>query len=249
MAVQHNAAHQFIAGLNVEPLSGGHAVPVPFAGTQGWKVLYEPFADGADFTSTTAPKWVQTLNLTALSPAGANGISLEPQDTTDNSSTQVQWTTPTLVWPAATKKFYFETSATLTSSGGTVAQGEYLVGFTSDVQTTGFIDTLGTAWAWNDGIAFTHLDAATELSLTVRNGDTAQTIALGQDFISGTRIRLACYHDGVTYHVYADGVEVANATRVTAVGTTAIGATLYSKNGESQDKNLLVNYLYLATEL
>ncbi len=247
--VVHNAAHQFIAGLNAESGSGGHAVPVPFAGTQGWKVLYEPFTDGADFTSATAPKWAQEVNATGLSPAGANGVSLEPQDTTDNSSTLLQWVTPTMVWGAATKKFYFETSVTLTSSGGTVAQAESLVGFTSDIQTTGFIDTLGTAWAWNDGIAFTHLDAATEISLTVGNGGTLQTFGLGQDYVSGTRIRLGCYYDGVTYRAYADGVEVASAARVTAVGTTACGISLYSKNGESQDKNLLVNYIYLASEL
>ena len=250
MAVIHNAAHQFAAGLNVESGSGGQVVPVPFAGGQGWKIIYEPFTDGIDFTSTTLPKWQQTATGTGTtSPAGIHGVSLLPKTTTDNSGLHVQWTTPTLLFGGSDKKFYFETRATVTSAGGTMPEAESVVGFTSDVQTTGFVDTLGTAWAWNDGVAFCHLDAATEISLVVGNGGTLQTIGIGQDYVSGTALRLACYYDGGTYRVYVNGAEVANAARVTAVGSTACGASLYTKNGEAQDKDLLVNYLYLAVEL
>lgn len=250
MAVLHNAAHQFAAGLNVESASGGQAVPVPFAGGQGWKEVYEPFTDGIDFTSTTAPKWTQTATGTGTSSTvGVHGVSIEPKTTTDNSGLHLQWTTPTLVFGAAGKKFYFETMATVTSSGGTMAAAESVVGFTSDVQTTGFVDTLGTAWAWNDGVAFCHLDAASEISLVIGNGGTLQTIGIGQDYVSGTALRLACYYDGGTYRIYVDGVEVASAARVTAVGSTACGASLYTKDGEAQTKDLLVNYLYLAVEL
>ncbi len=250
MAVIHNAAHTFTAGLNVESGSGGQIVPVPFAGGQGWKVIYEPFTDGVDFTSTTAPKWTVTATGTGTtSPAGIHGVSLEPKTTTDNSGLHLQWTTPTLVFGSAGKKFYFETMATVTSEGGTMAQAESTVGFTSDVQTTGFVDTAGTAWAWNDGVAFCHLDADTEITLVVGNGGTLQTIKLGQDYVSGVALRLACYYDGSTYRLYVDGAEVASEARVTAPGGTACGASLYTKDGEAQSKDLLVNYLYLAVEL
>ena len=250
MAVLHNAAHTFAAGLNVESGSGGQVVPVPFAGGQGWKVIYEPFTDGIDFTSTTAPKWTVTATGTGTaSPAGAHGVSLLPKTTSDNSGLHLQWETPTLVFGGSSKKWYFETRSTVTSAGGTMAQAESVVGFTSDVQTTGFVDTLGTAWAWNDGVAFCHLDGDTEISCVIGNAGTLQSIGLGQDYVTAVALRLGCYYDGSSYHVYVDGEEKATAGRVTAIGTTACGASLYTKSGEAQDKDLLVNYLYLAVEL
>lgn len=243
--VKHNALHQFAAGANNQLLNGP-AVPFPTPGMQDWKWIIEDFSHGILFTADNVQYELTVEGATPAPVVAANGVSL-PTLATDNTSTLLQWTTPTLQVGANTKKFYLETSVTLTAA--TMASNEAFVGFTSDQQTTAFVAADGLSWTFDDGFGFGKLDAATEIDFIARQSDVEQTIGLGESFTTATRVRLACYYDGVTYHVYRNGELLVSAAQEVYNDDAAMGVSAYCKSGTAEVQSLLVNYIALGTEL
>ncbi len=129
MAVRHNAKHQFQLGCN-NSNELNLAVPFPTCGQQGWKWIYETFATGRLYTADSNPYELTVLGVTPAPVPAANGV-LIPSLAGDNTSTHLQWTTPTVQLGVNTKKFFLETSVTVTATD--MAQNEIYIGFTTDV--------------------------------------------------------------------------------------------------------------------
>ncbi len=243
--VKHNALHQFSAGSNTVPDTGPASLPFSTPGQQGWKVITDNFNSGAIYSSNSNPYDV-TVETSGTVTVGVDGALLTT-DGNDNSSALLQWTTPTWLPGAATKKFYLETSVILTAS--TIAQNEMFVGFTLDVATTAFVGATGVAWAFDDGFGFGKLDAATELDFISIKGTVEQSVGLGTSLTTATRTALACYYDGINFNLYKDNVLLTSAARSTINDDAPVGLVIYCKAGTGEAQTLLVNYVTLATEL
>lgn len=244
---RHNALHQFAIGTNNLPAS--LPVPFPFPSFQGWRVTYEDFNKGALWTSDSNPYEITVEGSTPAPVVAANGVSL-PTLASDNTSVLLQWTTPTLLGGASTKKFYLEASVTLTAA--TMASNECFIGFTSDQQTTNFVAADGSAWAFDDGFGFGKLDAATQISFIARQNDVEQNIGFGASFTTAVRTTLGCYYSGGAsplYHLYRDGIFIASAPKVVYNDDAAMGVAAYCKSGTGAIQSLLVNYVLMANEL
>ncbi len=242
--VKHNALHQFSAGQN--NTIGGPDVPFPTPGMQDWKWVYETFSKGILWTADNVQYELTVEGSTPAPVVAANGVSL-PTLSGDNTSTLIQWTTPTLQLGASTKKFYLEASVTLTAA--TMASNEMFIGFTSDQQTTNFVAADGLSWAFDDGFGFGKLDTATEIDFIARQTSVEQTVALGSTFTTAVRVRLACYYDGTNYQLYKDGLLVAESTRSIYNDDAAMGVAAYCKSGTAAIQSLLVNYVAIGSEL
>jgi len=244
--VKHNALHQYTAGLNNAPTGGTELnLPFPTPGFQGWKWMYESFADGILHTGNNV-KWNETIVGSTPAPGiGANGISL-PTIATDNTGSHIQHTTPQIILGATTKKFYLETSFTLTAA--TMASNEMLVGFTTDATGDTHQAAAGTSWTFDNGIAFGKLDTATELDFIARQADVEQVIGVGSTMTTAIRATFGCYYDGANYLIYKDGALVARASGE-SVPQLVMGISLFIKSGTGAIQTLLVNYVALGTEL
>ena len=249
--LKHGSNEQFTSGLNVgRPLDKGLlSVPIPVSLGLGWKELYEGFTDGLIFSADAVPKWELEVVTTGTAASVAGGVALLPKDDTDNSATHIRWTTPTLIMGANTKQFYFETRATLTDNGTDPNQAESFIGFTEDATTTNFVNAGGTAWAFEDGFGFGHLDADTSISFVAMQSDVVQIVRTSKEYVSGVPRRLGCWYDGTNYNIYVDGELDTSALRVVYNNDAAMGMSLFAKNGEAKTKDLVINYVYLAAEL
>ncbi len=245
MAVRHNAKHQFQLGYN-NSAELQLAVPFPTCGQQGWKWIYETFATGRLWTADSNPYELTVLGSTPAPVVAANGVSL-PSLASDNTSTHIQWTTPTVQLGAATKKFYLETSVTVTTADTT--QLEIFIGFTSDQTGSAHQADAGTSWAFDDGFGFGKLDAETEISFISRDEDVEQTISLGENFTTTTRITLACYYDGNKFNIFRDNLFLINADAQVLDAGGPIGISAFCKSADANLASLLVNYVALGTEL
>ena len=249
--LKHAKIEQFTGGLSVAAIGddGLLSVPIPTSFGLGWKEIYEGFDKGVLYTGDTAPYWEHTVETTGTTAVAAGGINLLPKVDTDNSSSLLQWTTPTLFPGAATKQFYFETRVTITDNGTDMNQYELFVGFTLDVSGTALIGATGIAWAFDDGFGFGHLDGDTSLTFIAIQGTVEQRVSLNTELVSGIPARLAVWYDGTNYNVYVDGVLKNTELKTVYNDDAAMGMTLYVKNGEGKTKDLLINYVYLASEL
>ncbi len=249
--LKHTGIAQFKGGLSVAVNNddGILNVPVPTSFGLGWKEVYEGFDKGVLYTADTAPYWNQTVETTGTTAAAAGGLALLPKDDTDNSSSLLQWTTPTLFPGANTKQFYFETRVTLTDNGTDMDQYELLVGFTSNQSGANLLAAAGTSYTFDDGFGFGHLDGDTTLSFVARQSDVEQRISFGEDLVSDVPTRLGVWYDGVNYNLYFNGVLKTSAIQVVYNDDAATGMSLFVKNGETKTKDLLINYVYLASEL
>ena len=244
--VIHTALHQFSAGVSNSPNS---AIPLPFPtpGQQGWKWLYESFATGHLYTTSSNPyNETQTNGAAAV---GANGALLSNTGA-DNDLTLLQWTTPTAQIGASTKKFYLETSVILTAA--TMADNEMFVGFTSDQQGNDFVLANGLGWTFDDGFGFGKLDTDTELSFISGQSEAAsahQIVGLNSTLTTATTTKLGCFYDGTTFFLFKDDVFVASATRATLNDDAPMGVSCFVKCGKAEAQTLLVHYVALGTEL
>lgn len=250
---QHNALHQFSAGLNNSPANdGGSALPITSAGLQGWKEYYENFHFGLTegVPADAVNGWEITVEGTTPTTAAAvNGLRLDTL-ATDNTSVLVQYANAALLMGANTKKHYFETSMQLDGgAGGTQADVEWFLGYTSDQSTTNFVAADGLSWAFDDGFGFGHLDTATEIDFIARQSDVEQTIGMSSDTTDATTHRLGMYYDGSIYYAYLDGSLVAQSSMEVYNNDAAMGLSLYVKSGEAVIKTLTSHYVYLAVEL
>ena len=245
MAVRHNAKNQFQLGLN-NSKELNLAIPFPTCGQQGWKWIYETFATGRIYTTDSNPYELTVLGVTPAPAVAANGI-LIPSLAGDNTSTHIRWTTPTLQLGANTKKFYLETSVTVTATD--MAQNEIFIGFTTDVTGTAHQADAGTSWGFDNGFGFGKLDAATEIDFISRDGDVEQSIGLGETFTTTSRITLACYFDGDKFNIFRDNLFLISADMQVLDTGGPIGLSAFCKSGESVLSSLLVNYVALGTEL
>ena len=245
---KHNARHQFKGGQNnlPHPTSSVPAVPFSMPYFQGWKVVYEDFCKGMIFASDSNPYEITVEGVTPTATVGVNGAVLTTT-AADNDSALLQWTTPTLLPGASTKKFYLETSAVVTAA--TMASSEIFLGFTSDESTTNFVGGTGVAWAFDDGIGFGKLDTATSLNFIARQSDVEQTLSLGATFATTVRTTLGCYSDGASYYVYKDGILLAQTAIATYNNDAPMGIAAYIKTGTAEVQTLTINYIMLATEL
>ncbi len=249
--LKHDSIEQFTGGLTVGK-SGDEGllnVPIPTSFGLGWKELYEGFTDGLLYSADTLPKWELEVESSAATAAVAGGLGLLPDTDADNSGPHLRWTTPTLMLGANSKQFYFETRATLTDNGTDPNQHESFIGFAEDVTTSNFVATAGTSWTFEDGFGFAHLDGDTAISFVAMQSDTIQTITTGKEYVSGEPRRLGCWYDGTNYNLYVDGELVIVAKRTVYNDDAVMGMSLYVKNGEAKTKDLVINYVYLATEL
>ena len=131
--VQHNALHNFAAGINSSNANRPNAVPFLHPVQQGWKVVYEDFNDKLGYSADSA-----TYEFTATSAGTASvstgGVLFDNAADADNAGAQVQAITPTIIPAASTKKLYLETSLTVTAA--TMASTEIFVGISADQGTT-----------------------------------------------------------------------------------------------------------------
>lgn len=243
--VKHNALHQFAAGLNNQAVNGPD-VPFPTPGMQNWKWVIEDFANGILWTADNVQYELTVEGVTPAPVVAANGVSL-PTLASDNTSTLLQWTTPNLQVGANTKRFWLETSVTLTAAA--MASNEAFIGFTSDQQGTNFVAADGLSWTFDDGFGFGKLDAATEIDFIARQSDVEQTVGLGSTFVTAARVTLACYYDGVNYQIFKDGELVVSSAQEVFNDDAAIGVSAYCKSGTAAIQSLLVNYVAIGTEL
>lgn len=242
--VKHNALHQFAQGLNLNV--DGPDIPIPTPGQAGWKYIVEDFAHGVLFTADNVQYEITVEGSTPAPVVAANGVSL-PSLATDNTGVLLQWTTPTLKVGASTKKFWLETSVTLTAA--TMASNEMFIGFTSDQSTTAFVAANGLSWAFDDGFGFGKLDTATSIDFIARQSDAEQTVSFGDTFTTAVRVALACYYDGANYNLYRDGVLQATVAKSVYNDDAAMGVSAYCKSGTAAVQSLLVNHIAIGTEL
>ena len=242
--VKHNALHQYTGGVNNVPANGPD-LPFPTPGLQGWKWMYETFADGILHTGDNVKYEETILGSTPAPGIGANGISL-PTIATDNTGSHIQHTTPQIILGAATKKFYLETSITLTAA--TMASNEMFVGFATDATGSNHQADAGTSWTADNMIGFGKLDTATEMDFIARASDVEQVVGIGSTMTTAVRATLSCYYDGSNYNVYKDGALVAKSSQE-AIPQAVMGMSLFIKSGTGAIQTLLVNYLALGTEL
>lgn len=244
--VKHNALHQFSAGANNAQTGGPNLLPFPTPGLQGWKWLYQDFAHGVLWTANNVEYNLTVLGSTPAPVVAANGVSL-PTIATDNTSCHIQDTTAQVIIGAATKKFFLETSVTLTAA--TMASNEMFIGFASDVSGTNHQADAGTSWGANEMLGFGKLDTATEIDFIAREQDSEQVIGIGSTMTTAVRTTLACYYDGSTYFIYKDNALVAQASQEQFPQTAAMGISAFIKSGTGAIQSLLVNYVALGTEL
>lgn len=245
MAVRHNAKNQFQLGCN-NSAELQLAVPFPTPGQQGWKWIYETFANGHLYTADSNPYEFTIVGATPAPVPAANGMSI-PSLASDNTGTHIQWTTAVLQLGAATKQFYFETSVTLTTAD--LIQNEMFVGFTTDATGSAHQADDGTAWTFDNGFGFGRLDAATEIDFISRDGDAEQTIGLGENFATATRVTLACYYDGSKFNIFRDNLFLISADAQVLDTGGPIGISCFVKSADANLVSLLINYVALGTEL
>ncbi len=243
--VKHNATHQFSAGLNNAKDTGPASLPFQLPGLQGWKVVTENFQGGHIYSTNTNP-YEETIENSGGATVAANGALLTATGT-DNDSCLLQWTTANLMPGASTKKFYLETSCTLTAA--TMASNEMFIGFTEDAQGANFAASNGSAWTFEDGIGFGKIDGATEIDFISGKGNAWQEVGFGSTFTTATRVTLGCYYDGTTFYLYKDGALVQSSARETINNDAATGLSCFVKCGASEAQTLLVNYVTYASEL
>ncbi len=247
MTTQHNVLHQFAAGFGNDPGANWPAVPFQTPGQQGWKIAYEPFQRG--YALADGVKWESLVETSGTVTYGVNGVIITTNGS-DDSSGFLGWTTANLMIGAATKKFYLETSFTLTAA--TMASNEMYIGF-SDVEAgdtlTDLVNTGGTAWVSADGFGFGKLDGATELDFITMDGGTEQAIGLGVTPTTAVRMTLGCYYDGAKFNIYKDNVLLSSTAKTSLNVDTAMGLATYCKAGTGAAQTLVTNYVLLATEL
>jgi len=243
--VKHNAVHQFAAGLNNAPTGGPNLLPFPTPGQQGWKWLYQDFTHGVLWSADNVEYESTILGSTPAPVPGANGMLL-PTIATDNTGSHIQDTTPLVIVGPATKRFYLETSVTLTAA--TMASNEFFIGFATDVTGTNHQADNGLAWGADAMLGFGKLDTATEVDFIARAADVEQTIGLGSTMTTAVRALLGCYYDGSKYFVYKDNVLVGEASQE-EIPQTVMGISAFIKSGTAAVQSLLVNYVALGTEL
>ena len=242
MTISHNVMHQYSAGLSAA--EAGLLLPFTTPGQQGWKVIYEPFERG--YALADGAKWESVVETSGTATYGVNGPVLTTNGS-DNSSAWLGYTTPNVMIGAATKKFYLETSFTLTAA--TMASNEMYIGFSTDVSTTSFVNAGGTAWVFADGFGFGKLDTATELDFISRDGSVEQTVGLGITPTTATKMKVACYYDGANFLLYVDDVLKSTTAKTSLNVDTAMVLVTYCKAGTGAAQTLTTNYVLLATEL
>ncbi len=249
MAVRHNAKNQFQLGCN-NSAELNLAVPFPTPGQQGWKWVYETFANGHLYTADSNPYELTVLGATPAPIVAANGITI-PSLAGDNTSTHIQWTTPTVQLNSdSAKKFYFETSVAVTATD--MAQNEIFIGFTSDQTGSAHQADDGLTWTFDDGFGFGKLDTDTAFSWISGQNETGtghQIVGCGETFVTTTRITLACYYDGSKFNIFRDNLFLVSADAQTLNTDAPMGISALCKSGEGSLSSLLVNYVALGTEL
>ena len=243
--VKHNALHQFQGGLNNAVDGGPGLLPFPTPGLQGWKWLYQDYTHGVLWSADNVEYESTILGSTPAPVPGANGMTL-PTIATDNTGSHIQDTTPQVILGASTKKFYLETSVTLTAA--TMASNEFFIGFATDATGSGHQADAGTSWTMDAGIGFGKLDTATEVDFIARSADVEQVVGIGSTMTTATRTLLGCYYDGSSYFIYKDNVLVAQAS-AEQYPATVMGTSAFIKSGTGAIQTLLVNYVALGTEL
>ena len=211
---------------------------------------YETFATGKLYTADSNPYALTVLGTTPAPVPAANGITI-PSLAGDNTSTHIQWTTPTVQLNSdSAKKFYFETSVTVTATD--MAENEIFIGFTSDQTGSAHQADDGTGWTFDDGFGFGKIDAATEISFISGQNETGtghQIVGLGETFTTTTRITLACYYDGGKFNIFRDNLFLISSDMQTLNTDAPMGISALCKSGEGSLSSLLVNYVALGTEL
>ena len=247
MTTQHDVLHQFAAGLNTDSGVNWPAIPFQTPGSQGWKIVYEPFQRG--YALADGVKWESIVETSGTVTYGVNGVIITTNGS-DDSSGFLGWATANLMIGAVTKKFYFETSFTLTAA--TMASNEMYIGFSDVVDgdaITDLVNTGGTAWVSADGFGFGKLDGATELDFITMDGGTEQTIGLGITPTTAVRMKLGCYYDGQKFNIYKDDVLLSSTAKTSLNVDTGMSLCAYCKDGSGAAQTLVANYVLLATEL
>jgi len=248
--VQHNAQHNFNAGLNNAPVNHPaalHQLPITSPVFQGWKVYYEPLSLGAAYASDAY--WEATAVATGTIIAGdSNSIQLlsKSATATDNSGYNLRHDIATVQVASATKKYYYETVLKLTHASGTVADNEWFIGWTNDeaAKASG-----GTAWDFEDGFGFGQLDTATPVFVT-NSSDSEQSIEMSGTLVTATYRKYAVYFDGTNYNLYEDDILITQAVANPApVADTPLGFQIDFKTGQANVNHLQAKYALLAVEL
>ena len=243
MTISHNVMHQYSAGVSSNSVTGP-VLPFTTPGQQGWKVLYESWDQG--YALEDGAKWESVVETSGTATYGVNGLLLTTNGS-DDSSAWLGHTTPNTMIGAATKKFYLEASFTLVAA--TMASNEMYIGFSTDVQTTSFVNAGGTAWVFVDGFGFGKLVGATELDFISRDASVEQTVGLGVTPTTATKMKVACYYDGANFLLYVDDVLKSTTAKTSLNVDTAMGLVTYCKAGTGAAQTLTTNYVLLATEL
>jgi len=246
MANSHDDLHQFAAGVGNLP---GTRPTLPFdtPGSVGWKTVYEPFGRG--YALADGAKWESLVETSGTVTYGVNG-AIVTTDGSDNSSGYIGWTTPNLMIGAATKKFYLETSFTLTAAS--MSANEMYIGFADLAAGDALTDLVaagGTAWAFADGFGFGKLDTATELDFISIDGGTEQDVGLAVTPTTATRMVLGCYYDGINFNIYRNHQLLSSTIKTSLNVDTAMSLCAYCKAGTAAAQTLTTNYVLLATEL
>jgi hypothetical protein len=244
--VKHNALHRFSAGFNATV--NGPDVPFFHPAQQGWKVLYEDFATPFLFSADSTYYEYTTIG-SGTAVIGNKGVSIANSTTTINEGSLVQAITANVLNTESTKKFYMETSATLTAA--TMAGTEFFVGMTSDQGTTigDFVDAAGTSWTFDDGFGIGKLDTDTAMSFYARQSDAEQSVSFGSTATTATRHTWGVYYDGATYYLYKDGALAGSTAKTVFNDDAAMGFAAFFKSGTAEAQSALVNYVLFAQAL
>lgn len=246
MTIIHSAMNQYAEGVSNNSVAGP-LLPFTTPGQQGWKVVYEPFERG--YALADGAKWESLVEGVGTVTYGVNGTLLTTAGT-NNSSGYIGWTTPNLMIGAATKKFYLETSFTLTAA--TMASNEMFIGF-ADLAAgdalTDLVGGTGIAWAFADGFGFGKLDFATELDFISIDGGTEQDVALTVTPTTSVLMKLGCYYDGANFLIYVNDVLNSTTAQTSLNVDTAMSLCAYCKAGTGEVQTLTTNYILLATEI
>ncbi|MDA0707477.1 MAG: hypothetical protein O2963_00150 [Proteobacteria bacterium] len=198
-----------------------------------------------DDTQATGDPWTFTQTNGTDAVAGPNGTVTLTLGGADNDLVQLQL--KNAAFQTNGKRLWFKTRVKIVLAlPGNMDNYEMLFGLTSDQQGAGFIDAGGTAFAYDDGIAFRSIDGTSELTCAMGENDIESTEANVFDVLDDTWMELAIFYNGSQAKFYKDDVLVSTISSSDA--TSILTPTLYLKAGEAKATVLHCDYVFVAQE-
>jgi len=146
------------------------------------------------------------------------------------------------------KKFIMEARFEITHTAGTISANELFIGLTSySASATAFFATNGSARTFDDGIGWYSPASDTDIDVIVGENDVFDNTTVISTYATATWYTMSLYYDGDDIFLYKNGTHVATMTP-SAIPVSVVGPVFFLKTAEAKVHQLLVDYLFVASE-